>query len=229
MIGRLGRTLSFYGDLQRLVHEILVKACRIQKATRILEIGCGSGSVLSRLTEFSNSVYGIDVSYSAVKMSRKMVTGVSVADAGLLPFADCSFDLVYSTGVVDLFGDEDAAAILKEVARVTCSGGSIVAVTAWKGCILHEAVKRYLIGKSRWRYGPKRTFGSLAPLLPVSIESIRERRMGAIFQFRFISYLFEEYAPVRIFYHSLFLVLSILLWPLNRLPGALLVTMLEKK
>ena len=81
----------------------------------------------------------------------------------------------------------------------------------------------------RWRYGPKRTFATLVPLLPEKGKLIDERAMGALFQFRFVSYLFERYGLIRRVYHAAFLLFSILLWPMNRLPGAILVTTMEKE
>lgn len=229
LIHRAGRTLAAYGDLQRLVLERLKKTGRIGKKTGILEVGCGSGPVISRLSRFNEDVYGVDISPTAVRLTMEKGVGAAVADALELPFEDGSFDLVYSTGVVDLFDDTRAAAILREMVRVTETGGWVVVITAWSGCRLHEAVKGYLIRKNRWRYGPKRTFTTLEPLLPMKEIRIREQVVGALFQFRFISYLFEDHGLARRIYHGVYLLFSILLWPLNLLPGAVLVTTVEKK
>ena len=228
-IHRAGRTLAAYGDLQKLVMEILKRSCRIAENTRILEVGCGSGPVAGRLLRFTPMVYGVDISPTAAELTKETGVGTTITDARELPFKDGIFDLVYSTGVVDLFDDASAAAILREMVRVTCTGGRTVIITAWEGCRLHEAVKEYLIRKERWRYGPKRTFTALEPLLPMKGIRIREQAMGALFQFRFVSYLFEEHKLARRLYHSVYLLLSILLRPLNRLPGAVLVTTVEKE
>ncbi|MCK4505349.1 MAG: class I SAM-dependent methyltransferase [Candidatus Aegiribacteria sp.] len=229
LIHRAGRTLAAYGDLQKLVMEILKRNCRITENTRILEVGCGSGPVAGRLERLTPMVYGVDISPTAAELTKETGVGTAITDARELPFKDESFDLVYSTGVVDLFDDSGAAAILREMVRVTCTGGRTVIITAWKGCRLHEVIKEYLIRKERWRYGPKRTFTALEPLLPINGIRVRERAMGALFQFRFVSYLFEEHKLARRLYHCAYMLLSILLWPLNRLPGAVLVTTVEKE
>ena len=228
-IHRAGRTLAAYGDLQKLVMEILKRSGRIEENTRILEVGCGSGPVAGRLLRFTPMVYGVDISPTAAELTKETGVGTAVTDARELPFMDRSFDLVYSTGVVDLFDDSGAAAILREMIRVTCTGGRTVVITAWKGCRLHEVIKKYLIRKKRWRYGPKRTFTALAPLLPMNGIRVRERAMGALFQLRFVSYLFEGCGLIRRMYHAVYLLLSIILWPLNRLPGSVLVTIVEKE
>ena len=228
-ISRAGMILASQGDLQKLVMQILKRNCRISENSRILEVGCGSGPVAGMLSRLTPMVTGIDISPAAAELTKKAGARTAVADARVLPFEDGSFDLIYSTGVVDLFDDAGAAAILKEMARVAGSGGRIVVITAWAGCRLHEAIKEHLIGKQRWRYGPKRTFATLVPLLPQGGDLIDERAMGALFQFRFVSYLFERYWVIRRMYNAVYLLFSILLWPLNRLPGAILVTTMEKE
>ena len=229
LVHRAGRSLAAFGDLQKLVIEILKRSGRITENTRILEVGCGSGPVAGRLLRFTPLVYGVDISPTATELTKKTGAGAAITDARELPFKDGSFDLVYSTGVVDLFDDASAAVILREMVRVACSGGRAVIITAWEGCRLHETIKEYLIRKKRWRYGPKRTYAALEPLLPMKGLRVRERAMGALFQFRFVSYLFEEHKLARRLYHCAYLLLSILLWPLNRLPGAVLVTIVEKE
>ena len=229
LIHRAGKTLAAFGDLQKLVIQILKRSCRITENTRILEVGCGSGPVAGRLERLTPTVYGIDISPTAAKLTKETGVGTAITDARELPFKDGSFDLVYSIGVVDLFDDAGAAAILREMVRVTCTGGRTVVITAWKGCRLHEVVKEYLIRKERWRYGPKRTFSTLVPLLPENGILIDEQATGALFQFRFVSYLFEGCGLIRRMYHAVYLLLSIILWPLNRLPGAVLVTTVEKE
>lgn len=229
LIQRAGRILASQGDLQKLVMEILKRNCRITENTRILEVGCGSGPVAGCLSRLSPMVYGIDISPTAAELTKETGVETSITDARELPFRDGSFDLVYSTGVVDLFDDAEAAAILREMVRVTCAGGRMVVITAWAGCRLHEVIKNYLIRKKRWRYGPKRTFTTLEPFLRVSGIRVRERSMGALFQLRFVSYLFEKHKLARRMYHGLYMLLSILLRPLNRLPGAVLVTTVEKE
>ncbi|MCD4707502.1 MAG: class I SAM-dependent methyltransferase [Candidatus Sabulitectum sp.] len=229
LLHRAGRKLAAYGDLQRLVLDILKKNCRIDRNTRILEAGCGTGPVAGRLTGLTSLVYGIDISPTATELTKDTGVKTAVADARQLPFRDGTFDLVYSTGVVDLFNDTQAAVILKEIVRVTETGGRIVVITAWSGCRIHETVKKYLIRRRRWRYGPKRTFKTLEHLLPSESRLVGEHAMGALFQFRFLSYLFEEKKLARRLYHLVYLLFSILLWPLNRLPGAVLVTIVEKE
>jgi len=228
-VHRVGSKLAAYGDLQRLVLDLLKRNYRIDQNTRVLEVGCGSGPVSGRLTCFTQWVYGVDISQAAVALTKRKGVRTAVADAMKLPFKENSFDLVFTTGVVDLFDDSQSALILGEIVRVTAKGGRIVVITAWSGCRIHEAVKKYLIRKNRWHYGPKRTFHTLEYLMPPEGRIIDERAIGALFQFRFLSYLFEDCVVLRRLYHFAYLMISIFLWPLNWLPGAVLATTVEKK
>lgn len=226
---RIGTRLATYGDLQRLVLEVLRRNYRINGNTAVLEVGCGSGPVAGRLIRSTPLVFGVDISKAAVALTKSRGVKTVRADARELPFCKEAFALVYTVGVVDLFDHNQASVIIREIARVTETGGRMVIVTAWSGCHIHEAVKNYLIRKKRWSYGPKRTFRTLEHLLPPECVILREKAMGALFQFRFLSYLFEDKTIVRRLYHLVYLLLSIILWPLNRLPGAVLVTTMEKR
>lgn len=228
-LNRAGRKMACFGDLQRLVTGIITGNCSITGNTAVLEVGSGTGPVAEKLSEFSNRVYGVDISATAVKLTGQRGVASAVADAENLPFPCGSFDVVYSVGMVDLFNDSRAASILREMISVVSSGGRAVIVTSWSGCVLHEAVMGYLKRKKRWHYGPKRCFSTLQHLLPENVRVVKEHSVGFLFQLRFVSYLFEDYIIARRLYHGAYLLISMLLWPLNRLPGAVLVTVLEKK
>lgn len=223
-----GRFLARLGDLQAIVYAELRRSGALRPGSAVLEVGCGTGPVLEMLSGVAESRFGVDVSPAAARLTSRH-TQAAVADGRRLPFDSGSFDLVYSTGVLDLFEDEEAARFLAEKVRVLKSGGRAVAVTSRAGCRLHGAVMRHLVRKGRWRYGPKRTFRTLAPLLPADCSLVSEKGRGALFGLRFVSYLFEHRDLPRRLYHALFLMMSAALRPLNRLPGALLVTVLEKE
>ena len=228
-VQRLGKKLAAYGDLQRLVIDLLYRSYPINEETKILEAGCGSGPVAGLLLNASQHVYGVDISPSAAFLTGRSGVVTSIADSRELPFRNRVFNLVYSTGMVDLFSDFEVALLLKEISRVTAPGGRVVLVTAWSGCRLHELIKNYLLEKNRWKYGSKRTFSTLETLIPDDLQLINERSIGALFQFRFVSYLFEGCTPLRRAYHFAYLLVSIAFRFLNYLPGALLVSVLEKK
>jgi len=224
----IGRAMASKSDLQYLVFRELSEWCFLESDSRILEIGCGTAPVPGMLRGISDLVFGVDVSLSSAKVSSTLCLS-AVSDGRELPFPDDSFHTVFSTGVLDLYNEDEVRGFFREIQRVLKPGGRSVAVTSSSRCRLHFAVMEYLRKRGRWRYGPKRSFTSLANLLPDGLAVLSEHERGAVFQFRFVSYLFENRRFLRRVYNGLFLCASMVLRPLNRLPGALLVTITEKK
>lgn len=93
----------------------------------VLEIGVGLGADHQRFAEAGARLTGIDLTPRAVEHSRQRLallglnSTIQVGDAEHLPFADASFDLVYSWGVIHHSPDTPAAA--REILRVLRPGG----------------------------------------------------------------------------------------------------------
>lgn len=94
---------------------------------RTLEVGAGSGRLSRFLALRSYLTYCLDYSiealtYARIHYEREGVQGVYVlAGAEHLPFGDNSFDLVFSTGLLEHF--EDPMPIILEMVRVLKNGG----------------------------------------------------------------------------------------------------------
>jgi ubiquinone/menaquinone biosynthesis C-methylase UbiE len=91
----------------------------------ILEAGCGTGLLLSRTLRFAKTSTGVDLSGGMLAKAKER--GLSVAQGSIteLPYADESFDLVFSVKV--LAHIEDIEGALHEMARVTRPGGYVLA------------------------------------------------------------------------------------------------------
>jgi SAM-dependent methyltransferase len=100
------------------------------RGKRILDVGCGNGYVLSRYASHGARTYGIDLTQTAVDLSRKRfaladLAGVFVqADAEQLPFRDGMFERVVSVGVLHHIPCIESA--IAEIHRVLTPGGSFV-------------------------------------------------------------------------------------------------------
>jgi SAM-dependent methyltransferase len=92
----------------------------------VLEVGCGSGAFLQRLTA-ARSISGVDYAERAVRRARTELDGdFRVAEAARLPFPDASFDLAFSFGVFFYFDSLDyARTALLEQLRVLRPGGRL--------------------------------------------------------------------------------------------------------
>ncbi len=84
---------------------VVLRACRIAGAQRVLDLGCGNGSLCRALADAGFEVVGLEPSPSGVAAARQAVPeGVfhcgSVYDgAEIVP--ECDFDVVVSTEVVE--------------------------------------------------------------------------------------------------------------------------------
>jgi ubiquinone/menaquinone biosynthesis C-methylase UbiE len=117
---------------------------RLQRGMRVLDIGCGPGSITAGLAEHvgeSGSVVGIDNSEEAVEIASATHAAASnltfeTASAYALPFADASFDVAYGHQVLQHLVDPIAA--LREVNRVLRPGGLIAVRDADYGTMTHH-------------------------------------------------------------------------------------------
>lgn len=107
------------------------------KGLRVLEIGCGLGTDGAQFARAGADYTGIDLTEAAIELAqtRFEVSGLTgefrVADAENLDFADNSFDLVYSHGV--LHHTPDTARAIAEVHRVLKPGGRAVVMLYHRG------------------------------------------------------------------------------------------------
>jgi len=99
---------------------------------RVLDVGCGPGALTTELVRLvgPDGVTAVDPSESFVAAARERHPGVTVERAGAeqLPFPDGSFDAALAQLVVHFMADPVAG--LREMARVTRSGG-VVAACVW--------------------------------------------------------------------------------------------------
>ncbi len=95
---------------------------------RALDAGCGSGRGVERLTQRGADVWALDIGQKLVRIavSRSGASGV-VGSVDALPFASQSFDLVFSTEVIEHTPDPPAA--VAEMWRVLRPGGRLVLST----------------------------------------------------------------------------------------------------
>ena len=100
------------------------------RGLRVLEIGCGLGTDGAQFAQAGADYTGVDLTEAAVELARKRFELFGLpgrfltADAEKLDFADESFDLVYSHGVLHHTPDTESA--VREIHRVLRAGGRAV-------------------------------------------------------------------------------------------------------
>lgn len=113
----------------------------VQPGDRVLEVGCGPGVDVQRVASSAAFVAGIDHSSVMVAQSRKRnreliragKVEIRQAAADHLPFADKSFDKLFSINVAQFWAD--ASVVLRECMRVLRPGGltAMAVQPRWKG------------------------------------------------------------------------------------------------
>lgn len=120
---------------------------------RLVEIGCGMGTDLLQFARGGAHCTGVDLTPRSIEISRlhfdlyQMRADFVLTDAETLPFADESFDVVYSNGV--LHHTPGTAAAIREAHRILRPGGVAKVMLYhrrslyyWTEIILHRGLLR---------------------------------------------------------------------------------------
>ena len=133
------RAASFYDRTRSLspadaaaLTTALIRETRATAASRLLELGIGTGRIAAPLIEMGLHVTGIDLARPMLDVLRQNHGRVPVAigDVTHLPFADRSFDVILAFHVLHLVPTWQT--VLHEVARVVRPGGRFVHSTHWR-------------------------------------------------------------------------------------------------
>lgn len=139
--------------VEDLARELMDQIVTDDGSREVLDVGCGGGQHARLLATRRGDVRvtGLDLSDEQIERARsrsaafgdrlRFVTGSALE----LPFADCSFDAVYSVASIKHWPDRQRG--LAECVRVLRPGGQLVIVEADRGCKLDDA--RAFVG--RWR------------------------------------------------------------------------------
>jgi ubiquinone/menaquinone biosynthesis C-methylase UbiE len=133
------------------------------KNLRVLEVGCGLGTDGAQFAKAGANYTGIDLTQAAVDLAKQrfdlfQLPGTfRIADAEHLDFADNSFDLVYSHGV--LHHTPDTAAAVREIHRVLRPGGQAMVMLYHRNSYNYRVnismLRRAGVHLLRWKAGVK--------------------------------------------------------------------------
>lgn len=122
---------SFMGRWSRMLGDAFVRFSGLEEGDRVLDLGCGTGSLTAAILSARPAVevVGVDPSPAFVEAASDRFQDArarfETGDAQHLPFADGTFDRALSMLVLNFVPDPDAAA--SEMRRVTRHGGRVAA------------------------------------------------------------------------------------------------------
>ena len=119
----LEETHFWFRGRRDIFFEILDQRFAARPAMDVLEVGCGAGGLLRRLTRYGN-VQGLELSVELAELARERSgLPVACANAYALPYDDDSQDLVCLFDAIEHIPDEGQA--LREIHRVLRPGGHV--------------------------------------------------------------------------------------------------------
>src|SRR5690606_36932551 len=123
---------KFYRTIDHCFNEYRELVSQLARGTRVLEYGCGKGENSLSMAARCAFIHGIDISDVAIDSanSTARLRGISNADfrvmnAEQLAFENCTFDVVFGSGILHHL---ELSAAYRELARVLKPGGSAVFV-----------------------------------------------------------------------------------------------------
>jgi SAM-dependent methyltransferase len=178
------------GDLQRRIHELVVARAAPAPASRALDVGCGSGSVVVKLAKAGGHVTGVDSWGRDWEYSKELcednarIEGVAartvfVKQSGAaLAFADGSFDVVVSCLTFHEIGElERKADGVVEALRVLRPGGRYVFLDLFADPACYPSIEE--IREAIGRAGASiEEFSSLADSLPLPFPLRHPKVLG---------------------------------------------------
>jgi ubiquinone/menaquinone biosynthesis C-methylase UbiE len=108
-----------------------LRVFRPQPGARVLDVGCGTGAQLAIYRRLQCELYGVDSSPSMLARARTRLAAsadLALADAGSVPFASGSFDLVVSMLTLHGMPLEIRVCVLSEMRRLLKPAGRVLLI-----------------------------------------------------------------------------------------------------
>jgi ubiquinone/menaquinone biosynthesis C-methylase UbiE len=118
--GTVYRDYKLEARRNRTYFEVAESIVECFRPRRVLEVGCATGIVVKHLNDLGVEAHGIDVSTWAVE--NREHDSVVLSGAESMPFADDSFDIVFSVHSLEHLPSDVKDAAFAEMTRVCSSG-----------------------------------------------------------------------------------------------------------
>lgn len=196
---------------------------------RVLEAGSGTGRISCALALAGAEVWLLDYSDKALDKSREYFSSHGAdgnfvyGDVRAMPFEDDSFDVVWSSGLLEHFEPLEQVKVLSEMVRITRNGGKVIVIVPYAGSPFYQLGKWWAEALGTWVHGTERPMSTLSGLVQaVPADLIREYTVASRTSLHFLNYLIPYWTALESLAN-----LKIEMEPNLDMPGYLLVSVLR--
>ena len=128
---------------QQIVGELIRQRLRLPSGSKVLDVGCGTGSILEMLSR-EHEAYGTDTSPIAIELcGQRGLKNAHQCSLDSFPYPDIRFDLITLLDVIEHVDDD--LEVLRQAYRFLSPGGAIlVTVPAYQWLwSKHDAVNHH--------------------------------------------------------------------------------------
>lgn len=150
--------------------EDVLKLLTVGLGSKVVDLGCGNGSLTDRLQSLGYQVMGIDASPAMLEIARKEYPNISFQQADALSFQlDKPADAIFSNAVFHWIDADKQETLLRNVSRNLRPGGELVCEFGGHGCgeavhsTLEELFREHKRTYKKIVFFP--TIGQYAPLI----------------------------------------------------------------
>lgn len=145
--------------INKYIYSKLIKLLNkyISKNDSILEVGSGSGAMVSYFQNQGHFSVGLDYYINPLKIAKRVFNAKNLVRGNMfnLPFKDSSFDIVWNEGVLEHFKIDKSIEAAKEMARVSKKYVIIDVPNRYTLFVIRKFMLK-MIGK--WSYGYEESY-----------------------------------------------------------------------
>jgi len=158
----------------------------------VCELGSGTGELSAHLAKAGRHVVLVDYSQGSLDFGREVFAELGLSGRFVLadvteplPFETDSFDLVWSSGLLEHFDDKQIVHILTESRRISRS--KVISLVPNANSLMYRVGKWQQENTGRWQWGREDAKGTMAPYFQqAGLLEVSERSVGIQHSLRFL-------------------------------------------
>jgi ubiquinone/menaquinone biosynthesis C-methylase UbiE len=224
-VGGLASTRYVIGILERVLGDLRGKT--------LLDAGSGTGLNSLALAARGARVTLLDIAPPALDIARVYYEEQGLSAAFVpgsifeMPFEAGTFDVVWNTGVIEHFEEDERRQAVREMLRVMKPGGTMITINPNAGARIYRFAKEWAERHGRWDVGFELPIATLRADVDLATYALEETDEGWLMQLHFLKFLLPR--PLRIPYAAAHEIVQNALPMLNRYPGYLKVSVLRRR